>query len=124
MKLLNLEIIKLKKKTRSWLGPILIFWLIMIAYPLTVELSKENIEVGFFSVLWISILLSMMFATEDIFTEDYNDGSLEQSLINDAPFAYYVGVKVLIRDGRDWFCINIENNHLFFLKFFFFVFSL
>ena len=111
MKLLNLEIIKLKKKTRSWLGPILIFWLIMIAYPLTVELSKENIEVGFFSVLWISILLSMMFATEDIFTEDYNDGSLEQTLINDAPFAYYVGVKVLIH----WLLIGIPVSILSFI---------
>jgi len=111
MKLLNLEIIKLKKKTRSWLGPILVFWLIMIAYPLTVELSKENIEVGFFSVLWISILLSMMFATEDIFTEDYNDGSLEQSLINDAPFAYYVGVKVLIH----WLLIGIPISILSFI---------
>ena len=111
MKLLNLEIIKLKKKTRSWLGPILVFWLIMIAYPLTVELSKENIEVGFFSVLWISILLSMMFATEDIFTEDYNDGSLEQTLINDAPFAYYVGVKVLIH----WLLIGIPVSILSFI---------
>ena len=111
MKLLNLEIIKLKKKTRSWLGPILIFWLIMIAYPLTVELSKENIEVGFFSVLWISILLSMMFATEDIFTEDYNDGSLEQTLINEAPFAYYVGVKVLIH----WLLIGIPVSILSFI---------
>lgn len=111
MKLLNLEIIKLKKKTRSWLGPILVFWLIMIAYPLTVELSKENIEVGFFSVLWISILLSMMFATEDIFTEDYNDGSLEQTLINDAPFAYHVGVKVLIH----WLLIGIPVSILSFI---------
>ena len=111
MKLLNLEIIKLKKKTRSWLGPILVFWLIMIAYPLTVELSKENIEVGFFSVLWISILLSMMFATEDIFTEDYNDGSLEQTLINEAPFAYHVGVKVLIH----WLLIGIPVSILSFI---------
>ena len=73
MKLLSLELLKLKKKTRSWLGPILVFWLIMIAYPLTIEVSSESMEIGFFSVLWISILLSMMFATEDIFTEDCND---------------------------------------------------
>ena len=58
MKLLNLEIIKLKKKTRSWLGPILIFWLIMLAYPLTVELSKENIRSWFFfSALDIYIIV-------------------------------------------------------------------
>ena len=79
---LKLEYLKLKKKTRSWLGPILVFWLIMLAFPLTVEFMQDKLEIGFFSVLWIAILISMMLATEDIFIEDYNDGSLEQTIIN------------------------------------------
>ena len=78
---LKLEYLKLKKKTRSWLGPILVFWLIMLAFPLTVEFMQDKLEIGFFSVLWIAILISMMLATEDIFIEDYNDGSLEQTII-------------------------------------------
>ena len=81
MKTLKLEYLKLKKKTRSWLGPILVFWLIMIAYPLTVEFLQDKLEIGFFSVLWIAILISMMLATEDIFIEDYNDGTLEHIII-------------------------------------------
>ena len=68
-------------------------------------------EIGFFSVLWISILLSMMFATEDIFTEDYNDGSLEQTLINETSFAYQVGAKVLIH----WLLIGIPISILSFI---------
>ena len=48
MKTLKLEYLKLKKKTRSWLGPILVFWLIMIAYPLTVEFLQDKLEIGFF----------------------------------------------------------------------------
>ena len=63
---LKLEYLKLKKKTRSWLGPILVFWLIMLAFPLTVEFMQDKLEIGFFSVLWIAILISMMLATEDI----------------------------------------------------------
>ena len=103
MKYLSLEVLKLRKKTRSWLGPILVFWLIMLAYPLTIEVSPKNLEIGFFSVLWIAILLSMMFATEDIFTEDYNDGTLEQSLISETSFSYLVGLRVLIH----WLLIGI-----------------
>ena len=76
MKIIRLEFLKLKKKTRTWLGPVLVFWLMMIAYPLTVEFLQEKLEVGFFSVLWIAILISMMLATEDIFLEDFNDGTL------------------------------------------------
>tara|TARA_Y100000816_G_scaffold89486_1_gene61718 strand:+ start:604 stop:1251 length:648 start_codon:yes stop_codon:yes gene_type:complete len=111
MKYLRLEVLKLRKKTRSWLGPILVFWLIMLAYPLTIEVSPKNLEIGFFSVLWIAILLSMMFATEDIFTEDYNDGSLEQSLISETSFSYLVGLRVLIH----WLLIGIPISLLGFV---------
>ena len=93
MSSLKLELLKLKKKTRSWLGPILVFWLIMIAYPLTVELLQDKLEIGFFSVLWIAILISMMLATEDIFTEDFNDGSLEQMMLKDSSFSIQVSIK-------------------------------
>ena len=95
MKIFKLELLKLQKKTRSWLGPILVFWLIMIAYPLTVEFLQEKLEIGFFSVLWIAILISMMLAAEDIFTEDFNDGTLEQMMIKSSPFSILVSIKTL-----------------------------
>ena len=90
----KLEFLKLRKKTRSWLGPILVFWLIMLAYPLTVEFLQDKLEIGFFSVLWIAILISMMLATEDIFSEDYNDGSLEQTLIKNPSFSIIIVTKI------------------------------
>ena len=62
-------------------------------------------------MLWIAILLSMMFATEDIFTEDYNDGSLEQSLISETSFSYLVGLRVLIH----WLLIGIPISLLSFI---------
>ena len=57
----------------------------MIAYPLTVEFLQDKLEVGFFSVLWIAILISMMLATEDIFTEDFN---LRNSIDEDKVYHY------------------------------------
>ncbi len=111
MKSLKLEFLKLKKKTRSWLGPILVFWLIMIAYPLTVELLPENLEVGFFSVLWIATLISMMLATEDIFLEDFNDGTLEQTIIKTTSFSSLVSTKVFIY----WVLIGIPISILSFI---------
>ena len=52
------------------------------------------LEIGFFSVLWIAILISMMLATEDIFSEDYNDGSLEQTLIKNTSFSIIIVTKI------------------------------
>tara|TARA_S200000501_G_scaffold126642_1_gene119614 strand:+ start:1050 stop:1697 length:648 start_codon:yes stop_codon:yes gene_type:complete len=94
MNIFKLEFLKLRKKTRSWLGPILVFWLIMIAYPLTVEYLQENMIIGFFSVLWIAILISMMLATEDFFIEDFNDGFLEQTVIKKYSFSLLISSKI------------------------------
>ena len=111
MKIIKLEHLKLKKKTRSWLGPILVFWLIMIAYPLTVEFLQNKLEIGFFSVLWIAILISMMLATEDIFIEDYNDGSLEHLILKNASFEFLVSMRILIY----WLMIGLPVSILSFI---------
>ena len=107
----KLEFLKLRKKTRSWLGPILVFWLIMLAYPLTVEFLRDKLEIGFFSVLWIAILISMMLATEDIFSEDYNDGSLEQTLIKNTSFSIIIVTKIFTH----WLLIGLPISILSFI---------
>lgn len=107
----KLEFLKLRKKTRSWLGPILVFWLIMLAYPLTVEFLRDKLEIGFFSVLWIAILISMMLATEDIFSEDYNDGSLEQTLIKNTSFSIIIVTKIFTH----WLLIGLPISILSFV---------
>jgi heme exporter protein B len=111
MKILKLEYLKLKKKTRSWLGPILVFWLIMIAYPLTVEFLQDKLEIGFFSVLWIAILISMMLATEDIFIEDYNDGTLEHIIIKNSSFQFLISMRIVMY----WLMIGIPVSVLSFI---------
>lgn len=108
---LKLEYLKLKKKTRSWLGPILVFWLIMLAFPLTVEFMQDKLEIGFFSVLWIAILISMMLATEDIFIEDYNDGSLEQTIIKNTSFQFLISIRIVVY----WIMIGVPISILSFI---------
>ena len=106
-----LEYLKLKKKLRSWLGPIIVFILIMVAYPLTVEFLEKDLEKGFYSLLWISILLSMMFSTEDIFLEDFNDGTLEQIIISSSSFPFMIAKKIFIY----WIMIGLPISTLSFL---------
>ena len=108
---LKLEYLKLKKKTRSWLGPILVFWLIMLAFPLTVEFMQDKLEIGFFSVLWIAILISMMLATEDIFIEDYNDGSLEHTIIKNTSFQFLISIRIIVY----WLMIGVPISILSFI---------
>ena len=96
MNVIKFELLKLRSKSRGWLGPILVFILILVAFPLTLEVSNKDLGQSFLSVLWIAMLLVMMLATEDIFLEDYNDGSLEQFAISNINLSYIIGVKIFI----------------------------
>jgi len=103
MKLLKFELLKLRKKSRGWLGPILVFVLIMTAFPLTVEILNKDIDQSFLSVLWIATLLVMMLATEDIFLEDFNDGTLEQMAIKHNSLSGVITIKIFVY----WFLIGL-----------------
>lgn len=96
MKLFTFELLKLRKKSRGWLGPILVFILIMTAFPLTVEILNKDIDQSFFSILWIATLLVMMLATEDIFLEDFNDGSLDQMAIKYSSLSGVIAMKIFV----------------------------
>ena len=103
MEIIKFEFLKLLKKSRGWLGPILVFILIMVAYPLTVEVSDVELSQSFFSILWIAALLVIMLATEDIFLEDYNDGTLEQYAILQKNLSLIIGSKIFVY----WLVIGI-----------------
>jgi len=101
--LFKLELFKLRKKLRAWLGPILVFLLITISFPLTVELASDDLKNVFYSILWIASLLTVMVSVEGIFLEDYEDGTLENfSVTNDSLFSM-----VLIKIFIYWLLIGI-----------------
>lgn len=101
--LFKLELFKLRKKLRAWLGPILVFLLITISFPLTVELASDDLKNVFYSILWIASLLTVMVSVEGIFLEDYEDGTLENfSVANDSLF-----LMVLIKIFIYWLLIGI-----------------
>jgi len=108
MKLLKFELLKLRKKSRGWLGPILVFVLIMTAFPLTVEILNKDIDQSFLSVLWIATLLVMMLATEDIFLEDFNDGTLEQMAIKHNSLSGVITIKIFVY----WLLIGLPTSLL------------
>ena len=127
MELIKFEYLKLVKKSRGWLGPILIFVLIMVAYPLTVEVSDVELSQSFFSILWIAALLVIMLATEDIFLEDFSDGTLEQYailqknlslIVGSKIFVYWLVIGVPISMLGSIFCVGTTSESAFGSKFF------
>ena len=80
--LLLIEGFKLFKRSRTWVGPVLVFLLIIISFPLTLDINSDNPPQIYLSFIWISTLLVTMLGTELIFSEDFEDGTLEQYAVN------------------------------------------
>ena len=96
--LLFVEGFKLFKRSRAWVGPVLVFLLIIISFPLTLDIDSDNPPQIYLSFIWISTLLVTMLGTELIFSEDFEDGTLEQ---------YAVKNKLIEINTKLW---DIEDN--------------
>ena len=72
-RLLKTESFKLSNKLKSWLGPLLIMVLVLIAFPLSIDISQYDLEKFYFSIIVISLLMTSFVATEGMFEEDFED---------------------------------------------------
>ena len=89
------EAFKLQHKLRSWLGPLLIMILVLVAFPLSIDISQYDLNKFYFSVIVVSLLMISFLATESIFSEDYEDGSLEQLHLEEKDFYKIILAKIL-----------------------------
>ena len=90
------ESFKLSKKLKSWLGPLLVMVLVLIAFPLSIDISQYDLDKFYFSIIVVSLLMTAFVATEGMFEEDFEDGSLEQEFLKEKDFYKLVISKIFI----------------------------
>ena len=90
------ESFKLSKKLKSWLGPLLVMVLVLIAFPLSIDISQYDLDKFYFSIIVVSLLMTAFVATEGMFEEDFEDGSLEQEFLIEKDFYKVVFSKILV----------------------------
>ena len=96
LRLIKSESFKLSKKLKSWLGPLLIMVLVLIAFPLSIDISQYDLDKFYFSIIVVSLLMTAFVATEGMFEEDFEDGSLEQEFLIEKDFYKVVFSKILV----------------------------
>ena len=96
VRLIKSEIFKLSKKLKSWLGPLLIMILVLIAFPLSIDISQFDLDKFYFSIIVVSILMTSFVATEGMFEEDFEDGSLEQEFLLEKDFYKLALAKIFV----------------------------
>ena len=96
LRLIRTESFKLSRKLKSWLGPQLILVLVLIAFPLSIDISQYDLDKFYFSIIVISLMMTSFISTEGMFEEDFEDGSLEQEFLLEQDFYKIVLSKMLI----------------------------
>ena len=96
LRLVRAESFKLSKKLKSWLGPLLIMVLVLIAFPLSIDISQFDLDKFYFSIIVVSLLMTSFLATEGMFEEDFEDGSLEQVFLIERDFYKVVLSKIFV----------------------------
>ena len=96
LRLVRAESFKLSKKLKSWLGPLLIMVLVLIAFPLSIDISQFDLDKFYFSIIVVTLLMTSFVATEGMFEEDFEDGSLEQEFLIEKDFYKLVLSKIFV----------------------------
>lgn len=81
---------------RTILYAFLFFVMVLVFFPLTIAPEQKLLSAILPGLLWISILLAFLFASERLFLQDYQDGVIEQWLVSGQPLSAYVIAKVLM----------------------------
>ena len=95
-RLIKAESFKLSKKLKSWLGPLLIMILVLIPFPLSIDISQYDLDKFYFSIIVVSLLMTSFVATEGMFEEDFEDGTLEQEFLIEKDFYRLILSKIFV----------------------------
>jgi heme exporter protein B len=70
--------------------------LVLIAFPLSIDISQYDLDKFYFSIIVVSLLMTSFVATEGMFEEDFEDGSLEQEFLIEKDFYKLVLSKIFV----------------------------
>jgi heme exporter protein B len=70
--------------------------LVLIAFPLSIDISQFDLDKFYFSIIVVSLLMTSFVATEGMFEEDFEDGSLEQEFLIEKDFYKLALIKIFV----------------------------
>lgn len=77
------------------LNPLSFFVLVSLLFPLAVTVDPQKLMMMGSGIIWIAILLANILSIENMFTSDFEDGTLEQYRLNPSSFTLITLGKIL-----------------------------
>jgi len=83
------------RQTADLLNPLLFFIIVVSLFPLGISPELSLIHTIAPGIIWIAALLATLLALDKLFRSDYEDGSLEQLLLQPVSLPYLMLAKVM-----------------------------
>ena len=77
------------------LQPFIFFVIVVFLFPLSVKPEPELLQIMLPGCIWVSVVLATMMGLDNVFRDDFSDGSLEQFIISSRSLALIVIAKIL-----------------------------
>lgn len=94
--LIKRELKNTLRKPQQIIQPIIFYSLTLCLFPLALGADKNSLQTITPAALWISLLLATLLATQTLFQEDYEDGTLSQDIIHIDPLSLGIASKISI----------------------------
>ena len=90
------EFLVYSRKSASFVSPVVFFLISISLYTIAISSDPEVLSNLAPGLIWITVLLSTLISFQNIFTEDFEDGSIEILLSTNVNLSMIVLVKVLV----------------------------
>ena len=84
------------RKPMHYVIPFLFFMLVCLLFPLAISADSQVLTMVGAGVVWVAVLLAHLLALPHLFSEDYEDGSLDQLLIRPTSLSNVLSAKIFV----------------------------
>ena len=96
IKILKKEFLTYSRKSSSFISPVVFFLISISLYPIGISNDPDILKNLAPGLIWITVLLSTLISFQNIFSEDYEDGSIELLLASRHNLSLIVLVKIFV----------------------------
>lgn len=95
LRLLHRELLLTWRNLHSLLQPLLFFALTTLLYPIALGTDAESLRRSAPAALWLSLTFATLLASESLYHQDYQDGTLSQDRLSPTPLWISLSAKLL-----------------------------
>jgi heme exporter protein B len=85
------------RQLRMVVNACLFFLMVMVFFPLTLPASTDLLRLMLPGLVWIEVLLAILLSSERMFSQDHEDGVMEQWLLSGVPMSLFILAKICIQ---------------------------